>query len=163
MRPMRRSAQALSREDCHRVLNRCTHGVLCLSGEDFPYGVPLSYVWQGDRLFFHCARQGEKLDRIAGNPKVCFTVVDEDQVVPEKLTTQFRSVMVFGTCRVLKEPEEIRQALLALAQRYSGDFPELIEKEMSREMGNLCMLELIAEEISGKEAIEFVREKRREG
>ncbi len=47
-RKMRRNKQLLSIEDTITVLNRCTNGVLaCLGDEEYPYAVPVSYVYFG--------------------------------------------------------------------------------------------------------------------
>ena len=82
-REMRRRKQALSLESCVEVLRKGTSGVLAVSGDDgYPYAVPLSYVYDDGRLFFHCAPSGHKLAAIAGNEKASFCVIDQDHVVP---------------------------------------------------------------------------------
>lgn len=64
-REMRRKRQALPQEICDAVLRRGTSGVLALSGDDgYPYAVPISYIYDGEKLYFHSARQGHKLDAI---------------------------------------------------------------------------------------------------
>ena len=55
-REMRRHKQLLSEVVSREILEKNTSGVLSLMGDDgYPYGVPLSYVLAGDKLFFHCA------------------------------------------------------------------------------------------------------------
>ena len=55
-REMRRKRQALSREEISLILYRGTSGVLALSGDDnYPYAVPISYVYDGEKIYFHCA------------------------------------------------------------------------------------------------------------
>ena len=67
-REMRRNKQALSQEECTEILWKGTSGVLSLSGDDgYPYGVPISYAYDGEKLYFHCARAGHKLDAIRRN------------------------------------------------------------------------------------------------
>ena len=64
-RELRRKKQALSIEESAAVLDRGTSGVLALAGDDdYPYAVPISYVYDGEKLYFHCARSGHKLDAI---------------------------------------------------------------------------------------------------
>ncbi len=158
-RELRRKRQALSETDCSDILKRGTSGVLALMGDGgYPYAVPMSYVYDGEKLYFHCAKSGHKLDAIAGNPKASFCVVDRDQVVPEEYTTYFRSVIVFGTMRIIEEEQEKRTAVEKLALKYA---PEDSAKNrgaaIEKDWKPLCMLELTPEHITGKEAVELTK------
>ena len=155
---MRSKKQALSPAACDAILQAGTSGVLALSGADGqPYAVPLSYVYHEGKVYFHCARAGHKLDLLDQNPKASFCVIGQDQVVPEKYTTYYRSVILFGTVRRLTAGEEKRAAILALARRYSPDEPaEKVDAEIARYWDALCMLELTPDHITGKECIELV-------
>lgn len=161
-REMRRSKQVMSFEDSAAVLERNTAGVLAVSGDDgYPYAVPLSYVYTDGRIYFHCAKQGHKMDAIARCEKVSFCVIDQDQVVPEEFTTYFRSVIAFGKARVLDDPAEKRAALEALGKRYSPDeTPEALAKEIEGSFKQVTMVEITIDHLSGKEAIEFVKQKK---
>ena len=164
-REMRRKRQALSREDCDRVLERGASGVLALAGDGgYPYAVPLSYVYDGRALYFHCARSGHKLDAVRRCPKASFCVIDQDQVAPEEYTTYFRSVIAFGSVRELDDPAEKRAAIDKLAVKYApGDGAENRRAAIEREWRSLCMLEMAIDHLSGKEAIELVRGRGGEG
>lgn len=159
-REMRRKKQQLSMEESRRILDEGTSGVLALSGdEDYPYAVPISYVYDGDRLYFHCAKSGHKLDAVRRNPKASFCVIGQDQVLPEKYTTLFRSVIVFGTIRILEEDDEKRRAIEKLALKYAPeDTRQNREAYIEKDWKPLCMLEMTVEHITGKECIELVRE-----
>lgn len=160
-REMRRKKQALPKEECESILQRGTSGVLAAEGDDgYPYAVPLSYVYRDSRIFFHCAKTGHKLDAIARNPRVSFCVVDRDEVIPQEYTTYFRSVIVFGRARVLEDQTEKRAALEELAARYSPAYPQGRRQEIDRLFRQVCVVELTAEHITGKEAVELVRAKR---
>ena len=159
-RKLRRSRQILSQEDCEGVLTRGTSGVLAVAGDDdYPYAVPLSYVSHGNKIFFHCAKSGHKLDAIARNSKVSFCVIDEDKIVPEEYTTYFRSVIAFGRARMLQDETEKRAAIEMLAAKYTPDDEEGRRKEIDKEFQALCVVEIAIEHLSGKEAIEFVKAK----
>ena len=158
-RPMRRNKQALSPAQCEAVLARGSSGVLAVSGDDgYPYAVPLSYVYAGGRLYFHCAASGHKLDAVRRCPKASFCVIDQDRVVPEEYTTYFRSVIAFGRVRVLEDEGEVQAAIHRLARRYHPtDSQEHRREAIQKEHSALCMLELTVEHLTGKEAIELVR------
>lgn len=112
----------LPKERNAAILYAGTSGVLALDGDDgYPYAVPISYVYDGKKIYFHCAKTGHKLDAIRRNAKASFCVVDQDQIVPEEYTTYFRSVVVFGQIRILENENEKRLAIEKLAIKYSPD------------------------------------------
>ena len=159
-REMRRIKQELSMEESKAILNRGTSGVLAVYGDDdYPYAVPLSYVHHDSKLYFHCAYTGHKIDAIARNSKVSFCVIDQDNVVPQEYTTYFRSVIVFGKARILEEETEKRSALEILAARYSPDHEQGRLQEIEKQFNHVCIVELAIEHMTGKEAIELVKEK----
>jgi uncharacterized protein len=162
-RPMRRKKQVLTRAECEAILNRGTSGVLALAGDDdYPYAVPLSYVFDGGKIYFHTAKSGHKLDSIARNARVSFCVIDLDRVIPEEYTTYFRSAIAFGRVRILDNAPEKRSALEKLAARYSPDQVEGRRQEIDKSFDQVVMLELTIDHLTGKEAIELVKEKKPE-
>ena len=108
-RQMRRIRQQISQEECAEILRRATSGVLGLHGDDgYPYTVPVSFVYRpGGEGFgtigFHCAKVGHKIDAIRRDPKVSFTVIDRDEVMPRERTTKFCSVIAFGRARIIED------------------------------------------------------------
>ena len=158
---LRTALQALSPEECRAVLERETSGVLALSGDGgWPYAVPLSYVYADGKIYFHSAKSGHKVDAIRSCPRASFCVIDQDHIVPEEYTTYFRSVIAFGTVRILEEDGEKRAAIEKLAVKYApADSRENRDSAIDREWAPLCMLEMEVEHLSGKEAIELVRQR----
>lgn len=161
-RQMRRKKQQLTEEDSIAVLEKNSSGVLAVLGDgDYPYAVPLSYVYDDGAIYFHCAKSGHKLDAIEKYSKVSFCVVDQDMVVPEEYTTYFRSVIAFGQARILEDDKEIRDAIERLAKKYAPDDTQenrnlFIEKEYSL----LCMVKIEIDHMTGKEAIELVKDRK---
>lgn len=160
-REMRRKKQKMSLEESTAVLMRGTSGVLAVLGDDdYPYAVPISYAYYGTHIYFHCAKAGHKLDAIKRNNKASFCVIDQDEVVPKEYTSYFRSVIVFGTIRIIENEQEKRKAIELLALNYAPeDTADHRNAAINKEWGALCMLEMTIEHITGKEAIELVRAK----
>lgn len=158
---MHRKKQLLSQEETAAVLARGSSGVLALAGEDgYPYAVPLSYVYDGGRLYFHCARSGHKLDAIRRCEKASFCVIDQDQIIPEEYTSYFRSVIAFGRVRILEDEGEKRAAIEKLALKYAPDSTVEDRKQViQKEWEPLCMLEMELDHVTGKEAIELVQDR----
>lgn len=160
-REMRRNKQLLSMEETEAVMKRCTNGVLaCIGDEGYPYAVPLSYVYFNGKIYFHSAKEGHKIDAILKNPKVSFTVIDEDTVVSEEYTTYFRSVIAFGKARIT-DGNEYKEAFRALVEKYSGDQPEEAKQNEISRCSQAYIIAIDMEHVTGKESIEYVRAKKK--
>lgn len=155
---MRRSDRAQSREFSLALIDRCTHGVMALStGEDFPYCLPLSFVRVGGELYFHCARQGRKIDLLRRFPQVCVTFVGDDRpafVSPAEYTTWFQSVIVTGTAEEVTDPAEKTEALRALCQKAAPDHMEGFDAAMDKSLAVTGVWKVRMEDISGKAKLE---------
>lgn len=160
-REMRRNKQLLSPEDTKAVLDRCTNGVLaCMGDEGYPYAVPLSYVYLNGKIYFHSAKAGHKIDAIAKDSKVSFSIIDEDTIVSKEYTSHFRSVIAFGKAGIVEGDERL-EAFMALVEKYSGDQPEDARYKEIAGCTQAYIIAIDVEHITGKEAIEFVRAKQR--
>ena len=160
-REIRRKRQALSQEETIDILKMRTSGVLAVAGDNgYPYAVPISYLYDNRKIYFHCAKSGHKLDSLKRNAKVSFCVIDQDQIVPEEYTTYFRSVIAFGMIRILENEGEKRSAIEKFALKYTpNDTLKNRQKTIEQEFHSLCMLEMKIEHMTGKEAIELRKEK----
>ena len=157
-RPMRRNRQQLSSEECERILDRCTSGVLALTGDGgYPYAVPLSYVYAHGTIIFHSAMQGHKVDAIKRDSRCSFCVIDQDEIKPAEFTTHFRSVIAFGRIHILENTDEKVQALRLLGRRYSPGDEHGLQHEIDKSLDHVLLLRLDIEHLSGKEAIELVK------
>lgn len=159
-REMRRNRQLLSEEESIAILENCTSGVLALSGDGgYPYAVPMSYVYDDGKLYFHSALSGHKIDAIRRNELASFCVIAQDIVVPAEFTTRFRSVIAFGRIRIIDEPVEKRRTAELLAAKYDPSNLGNLDREMENGFDRMCMIELVIEYLTGKEAIELARKK----
>lgn len=160
---MRRSKQAIDRQECWAVLERGTSGVLALCGEDAqPYAVPLSYAILDGSLVFHSALTGLKLDLVTQNGKASFCVIDRDDVVPDHFTTKYRSVIAFGDIEVVEDEGDRLAAFLALGERYwPGHTEEAMQTTMSSGKRS-AILRLNVDVLTGKEGA-LLAKQRREG
>lgn len=158
-REMRRGKQLLPQETVVEILNRNTSGTLALLGDDdYPYAVPMSYVYLDGKLYFHSARTGHKIDAVKKQEKASFCVIDQDQIVPEKYTTYFRSVIAFGKIHLVEDVSEMRRIAAALAMKYSSAFQNGIPKEIESSIKNMAIMEMVIEHMTAKEAIELIKE-----
>ena len=156
-REMRRIKQRLSQEECNKILREQPDGVLAVLGDEgYPYAVPVNYVYQKNRIIFHSAVSGHKVEAMKNCDKVSFCVVAKRAVVGAELTTYFQSVIAFGKVRRLTEADEIRDAATALGLKFLPD-REKVAAEIEGAMSRLACYAIEIEHCTGKEAIELVR------
>lgn len=159
-REMRRKKQLLSEAEAIEILESCTSGVLAVTGDhDYPYTVPLSYTYKDNKLFFHCAKTGHKIDGIKRNDKVSFCVIDKDEVIQKTFNTLYRSVTVFGRAKILRDDDEKQYALESLLEKYSPDYFEEGQGEIESDWNNVCVVEIKVEHMTGKAAMELLKNK----
>lgn len=160
-RTMSKIKQQLSPEETAAIMSRGTHGILaCCGDRGYPYAVPLNYVFVNDKIYFHSAKTGHKIDAITSNENVSFSVVDEDRIVGHEYTTYFRSAVLFGKARIVEGNERLA-AFRALVDKYSGSQP--LDERM-KEINNCEKSVIVAidiEYLTGKESIRFVRARER--
>ena len=135
-RKMRRKKQELTEKQCLDILRRAKTATLALSGDDgYPYSVPMNFVYEDGKIYFHGAKEGHKIDAIKNNPKVSMSIIDQEDVIEEELTTYFRSVILFGKARILQEDDEIYHAIKTLGLNIMK--MKLLLKKKYKENGKL--------------------------
>ena len=159
-RAMRRKRQLLSDDESIGILQKATAGTLALLGDnDYPYAVPISYVYHEGKLYFHSALAGHKVDAIKKCDKASFCVIDKDDVQPEKYTTFFRSVIAFGRIHIIEDDKEKLAMARMLGNRYNPNNDESLQKEIESGLSRMLMIRFDIEHLTGKEAIELVRQR----
>ena len=159
-REMRRKRQQLSEEESISILKKATAGTLALLGDDnYPYAVPISYVYADGRLYFHSALSGHKVDAIRKCDKASFCVIEQDDVQPKKYTTFFRSVIAFGRIHIIEDEQEKLKMARVLGNRYNPNDGESLQKELEQGLSRMLMIRFDIEHLTGKEAIELVRQR----
>jgi nitroimidazol reductase NimA-like FMN-containing flavoprotein (pyridoxamine 5'-phosphate oxidase superfamily) len=156
-REMRRKRQQLSDEESIEILQTATSGTLALLGDgDYPYAVPISYVFSEGKLYFHSALSGHKVDAIRGRDRASFCVVAQDDVKPALYTTFFRSVIAFGRIHIVDDEAEKLAAARLLGNRYNPHQDEALQKELENGLARMLVIRLDIEHLTGKESIELV-------
>lgn len=155
-RKMRRFKQALSREECIDILTTEKRGVLSVSGDNgYPYGVPIDFYYNSPsgKIYFHCAKEGHKLDSVRRNDKVSLTVIDGGTPRDGHWSLDFKSVIVFGRIKEVEEHDKTLWAAEMLCRKFTDD-EDYIKAEIDAAGNRVLCLELTPEHISGKKVNE---------
>ena len=157
-REMRRKRQQLAEEESIAILQKATAGTLALLGDDdYPYTVPISYVYHDRKLYFHSALAGHKVDAIRKCDRASFCVIDQDAVQPQKYTTFYRSVIAFGRIHIIEDAQEKLETARMLGNRYNPNQEEALQKEIENGLSRMLMIRFDIEHLTGQESIELVK------
>ena len=148
-REMRRKDRQLSPKEAEEVLSAGKYGILSIICEDgCPYGLPLSYAYDDGKLYFHhTAEPGLLNDSVSGEVRACFTVVGSTELLPEKFSTKYESVIAFGK---LKKSEDKLGALMRLVRKFSPDFEEKGRRYAASSLDEVTVYEFEIEQMTGK-------------
>lgn len=151
-RPMRRFKQLISDEECKEVLRSEPRGVLSVIGDEgYPYGIPMDH-WYSEtdgKLYFHCAREGHKLDAIRACDKVSYCVMDKGFRKDGEWALNIRSVVVFGRIKIVDDEEKRIEIGTNLCRKFTDD-ESYIAYEVKNALPRALCLELTPEHITGK-------------
>ena len=149
--PLRRKDRLRTEEEARAIMESCDFAVLSTTdNENMPYGVPVSVVLEENRLYFHCAKAGRKLENIQQNHHVCVTFAKVRLVDGENFTTRYESVIAEGTASFIKEETEKRHALQLLCRRYTQHSDEEIDAYIQRYFAQTGVVRVDLETISAK-------------
>ena len=154
---MRRVRQQLTNETCLEILRNATSGTLAVLGDaDYPYAVPLSFVYTDGIIYFHSAKSGHKIDAIMHHDKASFCVIDKDEIHGDEFTTYFRSVIAFGRITIVSSTCEKLEGAKLLGRKYNPGDEAALTHELEKGLAHMELLRFDIEHLTGKEAIELI-------
>lgn len=154
-RKMRRFKQELEKDECVEILNNEKRGFLSVLGDDdYPYVLPMNFIYLNDSVYFHSAKEGHKIDSIKNHPKASFSVINQGEKQVNNWWYKVKSVIVFGKISLIDSDDLTLEVLKKLGDKY---FPskEYTENEIKRFFDNVQCIRLEIENMTGK----MVREK----
>ncbi len=150
-KPLRREDRRLDDIAAMALLKRGEYGILSTSDRNNrPYGIPVNYVLMDDSIFFHCATEGQKLENITANNGVSFCVVGKTELIPEKFSTRYESVVVSGNAELIEDKEKKKTALRALVAKYAPDHIAAGDDYIDKLMDQTAVVEVSIEQLVGK-------------
>jgi nitroimidazol reductase NimA-like FMN-containing flavoprotein (pyridoxamine 5'-phosphate oxidase superfamily) len=151
--PMRRKEKEISNTDeIDAIIGQADICHLGLIDDDEPYVVPVNFGYKKNRIYFHSAREGRKIDVIRNNPKVCFNIVTDIKVVrpsPDSCTTKYKSVTGTGIATIVEDIREKLDGLKSIMRQTIG-----CEYALSREkVDSVLVVRIDIQKITGKQSV----------
>lgn len=138
------------------LLRNNMRGALCVNGDDgYPYAVPMNFYYdeEENKIYFHSAKKGHKIDSIINSDKVCLTTWNDGYVNDGDWAYNISSCVVFGRARLVRDPQITEETLRKFACKYYPTAEE-VDGEIKKGITGVQMIEIEIEHISGKKVIE---------
>jgi len=130
------------------VLDKAPYITVSMTEADgTPYAVPLSLVRTNDNTFyFHCAKEGKKLDIIRQNSRICLSAVTKCKptVGPKdgSFTLEFKSAIAFGVAEEVTDEKEKIEALRAICERFLPNHMPAFDASIERSLGRTAVVKI---------------------
>jgi len=156
---MRRSERMMDLKESEKFLTLAQVGRLGTSLKNEPYVTPLNFLYQKNRIYFHCAKDGKKLTNLIENKRVCFEVDEfsgvksvEESAAACSSSAYYRSVVAFGDARIIKSIDDRKKILEKLVAKYLHlKTPSVFNEEM---LGKVMIVEIQISQITGKKHLQ---------
>jgi nitroimidazol reductase NimA-like FMN-containing flavoprotein (pyridoxamine 5'-phosphate oxidase superfamily) len=152
----RKEKEIKSRERVEEILCQTQVGRLgTVSGDGVPMIKPVNFLYHKGRIYFHSAKEGEKIEHLASNPHVCFEVDEAVEYVPAmdspcEGSFLYRSVILAGRARILDDPGQKIRILTELTAKYQPD--ARLRPLTENRVRSVAVVEIVADRITGKES-----------
>jgi uncharacterized protein len=137
-----RSRRDLQPDEIAAFLRSGFWGVLALSVNDEPYGVPIIYAYDDDGTFYIANGPGKKIEMMQQNPNVTLTVVEL-----EDYGRKWRSVIAYGRIELVDTVSEKLHAFNALRKQIPRPSARLSD---AAKLASAKVVRLIPVKITGK-------------
>jgi nitroimidazol reductase NimA-like FMN-containing flavoprotein (pyridoxamine 5'-phosphate oxidase superfamily) len=150
MKSIRRKDREISNKEAIQILSIGEYGFLStVDSDNMPYGVPLNYIFRNNCIEFHGAIEGYNVTNLNQNPNCSFCVVGKTEVLPDKFTTNYESVIVSGQISELTG-EEKRNSLIAFLKKYSPNHMEAGMKYIEKRFDETRVFSIRINKMKGK-------------
>ena len=76
-KPVRKKINEIDYSAAEALLQSNRRGILAMNGDNgYPYAIPINYFYDcvGQKVYFHGAKAGHKVDALKTSDNLCFTV-----------------------------------------------------------------------------------------
>ena len=155
-RDIRKKKNQISTEAAEQLLREARRGILAVNGrEGYPYAIPINYYYdrEAQKIYFHGARAGHKVEAIRACDKVCFTVYGGEFYKNGHWAPYVQSVLVYGRCRLAEDIAVTEARVRELAMKYYPSAEE-VEAEIAKDLRAVQLYEITVEHMTGKQVHE---------
>lgn len=169
---MRRVDRKMNQDFGRNIIDHSDYGVLSINDENAPYSLPLSIVRDGNRLYFHSAKQGRKVELLEDglgvgvvfvgrvNVPDNFTKEELEEMAKDKskaikfissvFTTEFESAIVTGKVHRIEDRDERVKAMRLICEKYTPSKMDYFDIAIGAGLDKTNVYVIDIEEITAK-------------
>lgn len=151
-RKVRKIKNEISLDEAKVLLRNNKRAAFSVNGDDgYPYTIPINFYYDEaeNRIYFHSAKKGHKIDSIKSSDKVCFTTWDDGYLAEGDWAYHVSSCVVFGRARLIEDRQITEEKVRKFALKYYPTVEE-VEAEIKADIQGVQLIAIEIEHISGK-------------
>ncbi len=155
-RKLRRIKNEISAEDAKALLRNNKRAAFSVNGDNgYPYTIPINFYYDEDdnKIYFHSAKAGHKIDSVKANDKICFTTWNDGYLDDGDWAFRVSSCVVFGRAKLIDDSKITEEKVRKLARKYYPS-AEAVEEEIKKDINRVQLVAIEIEHISGKKVHE---------
>ena len=149
----RKELELTDKDEIISIVKRAKVCRIGLSHDNIPYIVPVNFGFEENKIYFHSAKKGKKIDILKKNNNVCVEI-DLDYKLKEgddpcSYGTNYYSVMRSGKAEFIEDIEEKKYALNIIMDHYTSNKNYEFNDRMIK---RLALIKINIDELTGKKS-----------
>lgn len=149
----RKEREIVEQKEIEKIISKAAICRIALSADDQPYLVPLCFGYRDNTLFFHSATKGKKVEMMQENPRVCFEIEGETEIIKADKACnwgmRYTSVIGYGNAVFVDDTEAKSAALDVIMSQYASEKWEYPPKNLARTLVFKVEIEYMTGKTSG--------------
>jgi nitroimidazol reductase NimA-like FMN-containing flavoprotein (pyridoxamine 5'-phosphate oxidase superfamily) len=151
------------RSEMESILHAAKVGRLGICQNGLALIIPVNFAYEPGSIYVHGSSSGLRVEVILENPHVCFEVDEflatDPASTPCEYDTAYRSVIAFGSARVLSTPDEKMPPLRLIVAKYAGEdvalglTREMVQGYRSSRGRETAVVKVSVERMTGKRSV----------
>ena len=146
----RKDREITDKDEMELILQAAPVCRLAMARNGEPYVVPVCFGYDNESIYIHSAPEGEKIDILRENPRVCIEVDLTSGPIPDEnpcsWEMRFKSVICRGAVHFVEDADEKQKALECILHHY-GAGPHVFPKPA---LAKVSVIRVDIDQMTGK-------------
>ncbi|MFW9990466.1 MAG: pyridoxamine 5'-phosphate oxidase family protein [Candidatus Odinarchaeota archaeon] len=158
MRDIRRKEKAIHDEnEMIQILKECQYVTIATCRDNQPYLFTVSHGYEQDKIYFHCASEGKKIDYLKANNTVWGQALLDRGYVQGKCDHLYATCQFRGSISFVEDPVEKRHALEVMVHQRDSNPDEVIAEQLTdKSISRITIGRIDIDYMSGKKATKVI-------